>query len=139
MFSCKYGEFFKNTYFEEHLQTVASGSANVCFWPVKSMMRSSRPDVLCKKSVLRNFTKFTGKHMCQSFFFNNVAHHRPATLLKKRLWRRCFPVNFVEFLWTPFFRTPQAAASEWFWHWPWQSLAVTWNWGKCRESFQSRQ
>ena len=85
MFSCKYGEFFKNTYFEEHLQTVASGSANVCFWPVKSMMRSSRPDVLCKKSVLRNFTKFTGKHMCQSFFFNNVAHHRPAALLKKRL------------------------------------------------------
>ena len=27
---------------------------------------------------------------------------RPATLLKKRLWRRCFPVNFVKFLRTPF-------------------------------------
>ena len=27
---------------------------------------------------------------------------RPATLLKKRLWHRCFPVNFVEFLKTPF-------------------------------------
>ena len=27
---------------------------------------------------------------------------RPATLLKKRLWRRCFPVNFVKFLKTPF-------------------------------------
>ena len=27
---------------------------------------------------------------------------RPATLLKKRLWRRCFPVNFAEFLRTPF-------------------------------------
>ena len=26
----------------------------------------------------------------------------PATLLKKRLWRRCFPVNFVKFLRTPF-------------------------------------
>ena len=25
-----------------------------------------------KKSVLRNFTKFTGKHLCQSFFFNKV-------------------------------------------------------------------
>ena len=23
---------------------------------------------------------------------------RPATLLKKRLWHRCFPVNFVKFL-----------------------------------------
>ena len=27
----------------------------------------------------------------------------PATLLKKRLWHRCFPVNFVKFLRTPFF------------------------------------
>ena len=26
---------------------------------------------------------------------------RPATLLKKRLWHRCFPVNFVKFLRTP--------------------------------------
>ena len=28
---------------------------------------------------------------------------RFATLLKKRLWHRCFPVNFVEFLRTPLF------------------------------------
>ena len=28
---------------------------------------------------------------------------RPATLLKKRLWHRCFPVNFAKFLRTPFF------------------------------------
>ena len=27
---------------------------------------------------------------------------RPATLSKKRLWRRCFPVNFVKFLKTTF-------------------------------------
>ena len=65
--------------------------------------RSSRPKVFCKKGVLRNFTKFTGKHLCQSLFFNNVAGLRPATLLKKGLWRRCFPVNFVKFLRTPFF------------------------------------
>ena len=28
---------------------------------------------------------------------------RPATLSKKRLWHRCFPVNFAKFLRTPFF------------------------------------
>ena len=28
---------------------------------------------------------------------------RPATLLKKRLRHRCFPVNFVKFLRTPIF------------------------------------
>ena len=31
---------------------------------------------------------------------------RPAALLKKRLWRRCFPVNFVKFLKHLFYRTP---------------------------------
>ena len=32
-----------------------------------------------------------------------VAGLRPVTLLKRRLWHRCFPVNFMEFLRTPFF------------------------------------
>ena len=27
---------------------------------------------------------------------------QPATLLRKRLWHRCFPVNFEKFLRTPF-------------------------------------
>ena len=57
-----------------------------------------------KKVVLRNFTKLTGKLLCQSVFFNKVAGLRPATLFKKILWHRCFPVNFVKFLKTPFFK-----------------------------------
>ena len=65
--------------------------------------RSSRPELFCKKGVLKKFTKFTGKHLCQSLFFNKVASLRPATLLKKRLWHRCFLVNFVKFLRTTFF------------------------------------
>ena len=56
-----------------------------------------------RKCVLRNFAKFTVKHLCQSLFFNKIAGLRPATLSKKKLWHRCFPVNFVEFLRTPFF------------------------------------
>ena len=54
------------------------------------------------RGVIRNFTKFTRKHLCQSLFFNKVAGLRPATLLKKRLWRRYFPVNFAKFLRTSF-------------------------------------
>ena len=34
--------------------------------------------------------------------FNKVTGLRPVTLLKKRLWHRCFPVNFAKFLRTPF-------------------------------------
>ena len=58
--------------------------------------------MFCKKDVFRNFAKFTVKHLCQSVFFNNVTGLRPETLLKKRLWHRCFPVNFAKFLKTSF-------------------------------------
>ena len=60
--------------------------------------------MFCKKGVLRNFKKFTGKHLCQSLFFNKVAGLRPSTLLNKRLWHRCFPMNFVKSLRTPFYK-----------------------------------
>ena len=56
--------------------------------------------MFCKKGVVRNFAKFTGKHLCQSLFFNIVA----ATILKKRLWHRCFPVNSAKFLRTTFLK-----------------------------------
>ena len=39
----------------------------------------------------------------------NSHENRPAILLKKRLWNRCFPVNFVKFLGTPFYGTPLVA------------------------------
>ena len=68
-----------------------------------------------EKGVLRSFTKSTGKRLCQSLFFNKVSGLRAATLLKKRLWYKCFPVNFSKFLRnvkTSFYRTPPVAASE---------------------------
>ena len=61
---------------------------------------SSHQTCSVRKGVLRNFAKFTGKHLCQSLFFNKVADLGSATLLKERLWHRCFPVNFAKFLGT---------------------------------------
>ena len=55
-----------------------------------------------RKGVLRNFTKFTGKHLRQSLFFNKTTGVRSATLLKKRLWHRCFLVNLTKFFRTSF-------------------------------------
>ena len=40
---------------------------------VLATFRSSRLEVFCKIGVLRNFPKFTGKHLCQSLFLNKVA------------------------------------------------------------------
>ena len=57
--------------------------------------RSCRPEVFCKKDALRNFAKFTGKHLCKSLFFNKVADLRPATLLKEVL-AQVFSSEFCE-------------------------------------------
>ena len=69
----------------------------VCGFVLK-FNRSSLPEMIFKKGVLDSFTKFTGKQLCQSFCFIKVAGLRPATLLKKRLWRKCLPVNFGIFI-----------------------------------------
>ena len=70
------------------------------------LFRTSHRRWSIKKGVLKNSQKFTGKHLCQSLFFNKAAGHRLATLLKTKLWHRCFPVNFAKFLRTAFYRTP---------------------------------
>ena len=69
---------------------------------IQDIIRSSHRRCFTKKGVLRNFAKFAGKHLCQSLFFNEVASLRLATILKKRLWYKCFPENFAKFLRTPF-------------------------------------
>ena len=66
-------------------------------FPDYKLYRSSHPEVFCKKGVLRNFAKLTGEHLCQS-----PVQAWPANLLTKRLWQRCFPVNFAKFLRTAF-------------------------------------
>ena len=41
--------------------------------------------MFCKKGVLRNFAKFTGKDLCQGLFFNKVAGLKPvaASLVRR--------------------------------------------------------
>ena len=68
---------------------------------LRYIKRKQPAEVFYKKGVLKNFIKFTGKYLHQSLFFNKVTG-LPATLLKKRLWHRCFPVNFVKILRTRF-------------------------------------
>ena len=81
--------------FSLHVCNTGSPCSHNC---IKS--RNNRPVVFCKKDVLRSFAKFTGKQLCQSFFFNKVAGLQ--LLLKNRIWRRCFPMNFAKFPRTPF-------------------------------------
>ena len=97
--------------------------------------RSSRPGVFCKKGVLRNFT---GKYLCQSLFFNKVAGLMPATLLKKRLAGRRFPVNFVKFLRTTFFTTEHLCSGGCFWTLIMTSIFIMSNIAAFRVTFRIR-
>ena len=64
--------------------------------------RSSRPEVFCKKRCSQKFRKIHRKTPVPEALFCTVAGLEPATLLKKRLWHKSFPVNFAKFLRTPF-------------------------------------
>ena len=70
-------------------------------WPNFKHPEETTRAVLYKKGILKKFAKLTGKHLCQSLFFKKVKGVRPGTLLKNRLWHRCFPVNFAKFLRAP--------------------------------------
>ena len=59
-------------------------------------MKKQPPEVFYKKGVVRNFTKFIGKHLCLSLFFNKVAGLRPVTFIKKETLAQVFSYEFCE-------------------------------------------
>ena len=80
-------------------------------WSIRNMFlkfrlffhnKSSRPEVFCKKGVLKIFAKFPWKHLWQSASFLIKLQAAHATLLKNRVWRRYFPLNFAKVLRTSF-------------------------------------
>ena len=65
--------------------------------------------VFCKKGILRNFAKLTGKHLCHSLFFNKVAGLQ---LHKKETMPQVFSCEFCKIFKNIFsYGTPPAAAS----------------------------
>ena len=52
------------------------------------------------------------KQQCSQKFRKIHRKFSPATLLKRSLQRRCFPVNFAKFLKTRFMQKPSATPSE---------------------------
>ena len=82
---------------------------NIFHWCIWTMIQKQSEEVtkrcyVKKKKMLKIFAKFTEKQLRQSLFFNKAAGMRPkaCNFIKKRLWRRCFPVNFAKFIRTPF-------------------------------------
>ena len=76
----------KNILFMEHFFFL---KFEIMQWNGTMNKQKQPPEVSIRKGVLRNFTKFTGKRVYQSLFFNKVASG-------------VFPVNFLKFLRTSF-------------------------------------
>ena len=75
--------------------------------PLKILIpiRNSRPEVFCKQGVFLEISQNSQENTCAivSFLIKlQTSGLKSATSLKKRLWHRCFTVNFAKFLRTLF-------------------------------------
>ena len=75
--------FSLNIYLRTFLRKQLMPSKFISGKTVTGRFRSSRPEVLYEKGVLRYFAKFSGKHLRHSLFCKKVADLRPATSLKR--------------------------------------------------------
>ena len=78
---------------KEHTRKVENCKAN------HILDRTSHRRCSVREDVLRNFAKFTGKHLCQGLF---VSGPKACNFIKKRLWHRYVRANFAKFLRTSF-------------------------------------
>ena len=72
-------------------------------WRRSLRYRKQPPEVLVEKTFPYKVHKIHRKtHVPESLFLKSCRPRpRPATFFKKKLWHRCFPVNFLKFLRTP--------------------------------------
>ena len=88
--------------YQEKLRSPANKTRNI--------NRSSRSQMFFNIGSLKNFAKFTRKHLRQSFFFNKVAGLRPVNFAKssrtpifiEHLW---WLLMYVEFIFFGFFES----------------------------------
>ena len=79
--------------------------------PEHLTLHKQSPEVFCKNGVVRNFPKFTGKHQCQSLFFNKVAGFS-LQLYQKKTLAQVLSCELCEISnSTSSYRTPPVAAS----------------------------
>ena len=94
MLSCEFCETFKNTFFYSDgcFWMLNILTEYIQIWSLPDTFRSSHQRCFIKKGPLKNFAKYKSQ---------------AATLLNKKLWRSCFPVNFAKLLRTSFLRNTE--------------------------------
>ena len=118
LFSCEYYKIFKTTFFEEHLRTAVSATWKILQMKMNKVSfdsRSSHQRCSIKKGALKNFAKFTGKHLCQSLFFNKGCRPKTGNFIEKETMTQLFSVNFVKFSRTYILQKSSGWMLMWFW------------------------
>ena len=103
----KYFQYFKIVYknLSREYYTVLMNFKN-------ALNRSSR-QVICKKGALKNFTKFTGKHLCLGRICFLTKRPEVCNFIQKENLAQVFSCEFYEiFKNTYFYRTHLVAVSE---------------------------
>ena len=90
VFSGEFCEISKNTFFYK-------APLDDCFW-TNTVKRIPKRYLVQNVPIQSNFINL---YLLGSILVRCICN-KPATLLKKRLWHRCFPVNIAKFLRTPF-------------------------------------
>ena len=122
MFSCDFCEIFKNTVFTEQLWTTASLNLkrisrsieirdeyfrNICEG------RSGHQRSSMKKVFLKVWQNSQENTCARVSFLIKLQAWGLQLYLKKRLWPRCFAVNFVKFFRTPFLQNTSGRMLLW--------------------------
>ena len=68
------------------------------YWEIEAVVRRCSVE-----QVFLKISQNSQENTCPRVSFLLKLQAPPATLLKKRIWSRCFPVNFAKFLRTTFF------------------------------------
>ena len=82
-----------------------------CLYTRRTVLARHIPDIIILFSLEQIMVNKCAAPSCRSGY--KSCHQRPATLLKNSLWRRCFPVNFVKFLRTPFLQNTSGRLLLW--------------------------
>ena len=97
-FPINFAKILKNIFFPEYIRAIASES----FCTLLAIILHIISGGVLQKRCSWKFHKIHRKAPVPESLFNRGEGLRLATLLKKRLWHRCFPVNFVKHLRIPF-------------------------------------
>ena len=94
-FPCWFTHWFFRHLYVGFLVSVPPRHQKCCIHHQQSPPRSSHQRCSVKKSVLKNFAKFTGKHLRQSLFFNKVAD-AACNFIKKETLTQVFCCEFYQ-------------------------------------------